>query len=163
MRSEERYERNLPRPTFASSQSLASNERVSIWKVRMYFPGPDARYNGAFGELHPTPARLKSFEEFSAELEEALHKLDSLAGQQFQGQYEKKIAKRFFRDARYVDPTLKIVAANGKSHLEIGAVNSRDLAWHKRLSADDVRRSVDVLRDIPACARTLMSTLETLA
>jgi len=106
---------------------------------------------------------FKSFEEFSAELEEALHKLDSLAGQQFQGQYEKKIAKRFFRDVRYVDPTLKIVAANGKSHLEIGAVNSRDLAWHKRLSADDVRRSVDVLRDIPACARTLMSTLETLA
>lgn len=162
LRTEERRERNLPpRRAYGSNQSLPSNERVAQWKVQMYFPGPDARYNGALAELRPEPTYLNSIEKLTDGLEGALAKLNSIAEQQFQGIYRKQIG--LIEGDLHRNLRLAITAAHGRAHLEIGALSSTSYTWHKELVADEVRRAIAELKTIPARAITLISMLEALA
>ena len=137
---------------------LGEKRTSASWRLQLYFPGPDARYNGALAELRPAPSHMKTYEEFNEDLEGALKQLITLDKQQFQGVYRKKIGNA----TRDKSTTLEIVAENGTSHLEVGAISRAGYHWYENLSTEDINRAIDVMKAVPTRAGILMKTLEAL-
>ena len=140
-------------------------EGVPSWKVVIYLPGLDGRYNGAFAELieeNIGPGYVKSLPEFIAELEKGLRLAEQLKQQNARGAIRKQIGKssQIFGDKMYMEPQVELIIEQGRAALRVQAASSTGRYCSIELSESETRKTIGILSGIPDTAKQLLSTLE---